>query len=224
MALLIAVAESAQDAAACFNSFLDPVPEISTEITGLMARCLGISSALRTLHTTKEDHRTYHEYDLIYADVLDVRMSLEYTFSDIKRLIGDLGHTGHISRRAAYYQVWREIDSHFYQESRVSLSKRLECNFLFLAQLNHILIDGRPLDEDEYYDLRDFTAEILRTQAPRLDAAFNSLSIGDPGHSCQQAEVVREEKANRNLHTTTGTTLMVATEAKTRGTSIATWV
>lgn len=99
---------------------------------------------------------------------------------------------------------------------------------------------SRPLDEDEYYDLRDFTAEILRTQAPRLDAAFNSLSIGDPGQyrdlpcscdvrlircsSCQQAEVVREEKANRNLHTTTGTTLMVATEAKTRGTSIATWV
>ncbi|KAL8776802.1 MAG: hypothetical protein Q9194_002935 [Teloschistes cf. exilis] len=139
---LIAVAESAREVAVGFNKFLDPVPEISTEITALMSECYAISSELQKLDNAKEDQRYYHDYNYIYTDVLCVRQSLECTFDDIIRLFGALGRPGHISRRAAYHQVWREIDSHFYQESGFPLCKRLEYNRLFLKQLNSILNDG----------------------------------------------------------------------------------
>ncbi|KAL9584924.1 MAG: hypothetical protein Q9212_001826 [Teloschistes hypoglaucus] len=184
---LIAAAESAQEVAVGFNKFLDPVPEISTEITALMSECYAISSELQKLHIAKEDQRYYHDYNYIYTDVLSVRQSLDSTFGDIIRLFGDLGRPGHISRRAAYHQVWREIDSHFYQESRFSLCKRLEYNRLFLKQLNFILIDGRPLDVEDFYDLRDRTDEILHGQESRLDSAFNNLSLSDPAANRQRS-------------------------------------
>lgn len=150
---LIAVAESAQEVAVGFNKFLDPVPEISTEITALMSECYAISSELHKFHIARDDQRRYYEYDQIYTDVSNVWQSLECTFGDIIRLFGGLGRPGHVSRRAAYHQVWREIDSHFYQESRLSLCKRLEYNRLFLKQLNSILIDGSVLDPSVNMDL-----------------------------------------------------------------------
>lgn len=150
---LIAVAESAREVAVGFNKFLDPVPEISTEITALMSECYAISSELQKLDNAKEDQRYYHDYNYIYTDVLSIRQSLECTFDDIIRLFGALGRPGHISRRAAYHQVWREIDSHFYQESGFSLCRRLEYNRLFLKQLNSILIDGSVLDPSVNMDL-----------------------------------------------------------------------
>lgn len=139
---LIAVAETAQDIAAGFNKFLDPVPEISTEITALISECYAISSALRELNNAKEDPRFAYEFDYVSRDVSTVRQSLEYTFHDVFRLFGGLGRPTHISNRTAYYQVWREIDDHFYEESHSSLCKRLEYNRLYLHEITCILIDG----------------------------------------------------------------------------------
>lgn len=139
---LIAVAEKAQDIAAGFNKFLDPVPEFSTEITGLISECYAISSALRELNNAKEDPRYSYEFDYISTDVLTARLSLDYTFHDAKHLFGGLGRPTYISNRTAYYEVWREIDDHFYQESNCSLLKRLEYNRLYLQELTCILIEG----------------------------------------------------------------------------------
>ncbi|KAL8690451.1 MAG: hypothetical protein Q9218_004105 [Villophora microphyllina] len=184
---LIAVAESAQDIASGFNKFLDPVPEISTEITALISECYAISSALREINTAKDDQRYCHEFDLIYTDVSSVRQSLDYTFRDVLRLFAGLGRTTHISKRAAYNQVWREIDSHFYQESHSSLCKRLEYNRLYLSELTCILIDGRPSDDHIFWDLQDRTAELLRKQEARLESTFNHMSLGDPGANRQRS-------------------------------------
>lgn len=142
---LIAVAESAQDIAVGFNKFLDPVPEFSTEITGLISECYAISSALRELNTAKDDPQYYREYDIIYTDVSTVRTSLDYTFRDVFRLFGGLGRPTHISNRTAYYQVWIEIDDFFYDESHSSLCRRLEYNRQFLQELTCILMEGSEL-------------------------------------------------------------------------------
>lgn len=139
---LIAVAESAQDIASGFNKFLEPLPEISTELTALISECYAISSALREINTAKEDPRYYHDYEFIYNDVAVVRETLDYTFKDVNRLFGGLGRPTHISRRTAFYQVWSEIDDFFYQESNRSLCKRLEASRLFLTELTCILMDG----------------------------------------------------------------------------------
>ncbi|KAL8850332.1 MAG: hypothetical protein Q9221_004747 [Calogaya cf. arnoldii] len=139
---LIAVAESAQDIAAGFNKFLEPLPEISTQITALIAECYAISSALRELNTTKEDPRYYQDFEYVYNDVAVVRETLDYTFKDVTRLFGGLSRPTHISRRTAYHQVWREIADFFYQESNASLCRRLEASRLFLQELTCLLMDG----------------------------------------------------------------------------------
>ncbi|KAL8736963.1 MAG: hypothetical protein Q9181_002159 [Wetmoreana brouardii] len=200
---LIAVAESAQDIAVGFNKFLDPLPEFSTEITGLISECYAISSGLREINTAKDDQRYCSEYDLIYADVITVRQSLDYTFEDVHRLFGGLNRPTHISRRAAYRQVWEEIEEHFYRESRSSLCERLEWNRLYLQELSCLLIKGsvrtfpvtgaiadcfsRPLDDYNYLDLQDRTEELLHKQKLRLESAFNNMALGDPGANRQRS-------------------------------------
>ncbi|KAL8805805.1 MAG: hypothetical protein Q9182_001717 [Xanthomendoza sp. 2 TL-2023] len=139
---LIGAAEDAQDIAAGFNKFLDPVPEFSTEITALISECYAISSALRELSTAKDDLRYYRDFEWIRTNVNIVQESLNYTFHDVRRLFGGLGRTSAISRRTLFYQVWREIDEFFYRESNISLCTRLEDNRLYLAELTCILMDG----------------------------------------------------------------------------------
>ncbi|KAL8837596.1 MAG: hypothetical protein Q9170_002473 [Blastenia crenularia] len=185
---LIAVAEKAQDIAAGFNKFLDPVPEISTEVTGLISECYAISSALRELNTAREDPRYSYDYDGVIRDVHTVRQSLDYTFTDVFRLFGGLGRpASHISNRTLYHQVWREIDDHFYRESRSSLIKRLESNRLYLQDITCILIDGQALSELRYYDLQDQTIALLEKQESRLEATFNNMSLGDAGANRQRS-------------------------------------
>ncbi|KAL8757428.1 MAG: hypothetical protein Q9184_004217, partial [Pyrenodesmia sp. 2 TL-2023] len=184
---LIAVAEQAQDIAAGFNKFLDPVPEFSTEITGLISECYAISSALRELNTAKEDPRYSYDFNYVSTDVLTARLSLDYTFHDVKRLFGGLGRPTYISNRTAYYEIWKEIDDHFYQESHCSLLKRLEYNRLYLQEITCILIEGQPLEEDHYYELRERSMALLEKQELRLEATFNNLSLGDTAANRQRS-------------------------------------
>ncbi|KAL8779205.1 MAG: hypothetical protein Q9213_007051 [Squamulea squamosa] len=180
---LIALAESAQDIASGFNKFLDPLPEISTEITALISECYAISSALRELNTAKEDPRYFQDFEYIYNDVAVVRESLDYTFKDVARLFGGLGRPTHISRRTAFHQVWREIEDFFYQESHASLCRRFEACRLFLTELTRLLIDGLTSDEYNFRDLRDRIELLLEKQDSRLASTLNNLSLGDPGRS-----------------------------------------
>ncbi|KAI4150792.1 MAG: hypothetical protein L6R39_002161 [Caloplaca ligustica] len=188
---LIAVAEKAQDIAAGFNKFIDAVPEISTEVTALISECYAISSALRELNTAKEDPRYAYDYDYISRDVFTVRQSLEYTFHDVSRLFGGLGRPSHISTRTAYYQVWSEIDDHFYLESHSSLCKRLEYNRLYLNEITCILIDGQASNEYKYHELQDRAIALLEKQELRLEAAFNNLSLGDTAAANRQRSFER---------------------------------
>ena len=129
---LIAVAETAQSIAAGLNKFLDPVPECSTEITGLIAECFAISSALRELSNAISDPLFYRSFALIREDVRTVLSSLDHTFYDVGHLFGGLGG-------ATYRQVWREIDLHFQTESRNTLVTRLEYYRNFLIGLTRII-------------------------------------------------------------------------------------
>ncbi|KAL8966947.1 MAG: hypothetical protein Q9197_005699 [Variospora fuerteventurae] len=185
---LIALAEEAQDIAAGFNKFLEPVPEISTEITGLISECYAISSALRELNTAKEDPRYAYDYDYVSRDVLIARQSLKYTFHDVFRLFGGLGRPSYISNRTAYYQVWRDIEDHFYQEAS---------------------------SEYKYQELQDRTMALLGKQELRLEAAFNNLSLGEAVMELlmkdgaelteaiarrQSTKIVRAKEAARTFH------------------------
>ncbi|KAL9002802.1 MAG: hypothetical protein Q9188_004287 [Gyalolechia gomerana] len=141
---LIAVAEDAQDIAACFNKFLDPVPEISVQITRVISECYAISSALRELDSATQNPRYAYDYAYVARDITTVCQSLHYTFSDVSDLFRGLGRPlSHVSNWTLYKQVWREIDDHFYRESNTSLHKRLEHNRLYIDEIFCSLIDGQ---------------------------------------------------------------------------------
>lgn len=160
---LIASAESAQDVAAGLHRFLEPVPESSTEITGLIAECFGVSAALRELGDVIEDARQNRRYATISEDVQLVLRSLDYTFQDVNHLFGGLTRTNHIAQRSGYRQVWRDIEDHFQAESRNTPSMRLEYYKKFLQDLICIMIDGLVM--------------ILDMSDPRSDPSIDHLPI-----------------------------------------------
>lgn len=136
---LIATAETAQDVASGFNKFLEPVSESSIEITGLIAECFAISSALRELSTAAEDPRNTRRYASITEDIRLILRTLEYTFDDVHRLCGGLGRPTYITVSESYRQVWREIETTFQLESRNSLCDRLVYYRRFIRQLISII-------------------------------------------------------------------------------------
>jgi hypothetical protein len=139
---LIASAENAQDIASGFSKFLKPVSENSTEITGLISECFAISSALRELDEAISDPRLQGRRAHVKEDVRILLRSLEYTFKDVHHLFGGLGRTNHISVSAGYRQVWREIETHFHEESRNTLAVRLKFYRRFLEDMIYIIWDG----------------------------------------------------------------------------------
>lgn len=140
---LVATAETAQDVAGAFHKFLDPVAESSAEITGLIAECFAVSSALRELSDAIRDLRQNRRYATISEDVRLVLLSLEYTFKDVSRLCGaGLARSNHITLSSGYRQTWRDIEDYFQEESRNTLSVRLEYYKKFLQHLICIMIEG----------------------------------------------------------------------------------
>ena len=141
---LIAVAETAQDVASGLNKFLDAAAEHSAEIAELIAECFRISSALRKLDFAQEAYAGTREHARINGDINLVRQSLTYTFRDILRLFGGLGPSTVIPG-SAYRRVWGEISVNFYRESGNTLSRRLQWYYIFLQELESILVNGSDI-------------------------------------------------------------------------------
>lgn len=138
---LIAVAEKAQDISAALDKFLGPLDDQSAEITALMAECLATSSALRALDRKIGDFPYHPHYPEISSDLTTVKDSLNYTFADVKRIIGGLGRVGVVTR-AEYRYVWERLCAFFREESGNPLRRRLEIYYTVLEYLSDILTDG----------------------------------------------------------------------------------
>ena len=140
MAGLIAEAETAQDIAAAFNKFLEPVSEYGAEVTALIAELFGISSACRDLSMVVNDPRNQRRKDAIGDDYRTVMMSMEYTFNDINRFFGDIDRPIYFSKREAYRGVWRDIAIHCENENEAGLLERLIWYKDFLNYLKHVVL------------------------------------------------------------------------------------
>ena len=139
------VAEAAQDVAAGFNKFLGPVPESKADLTALIAKCFEVSSSLHNLAKAVEDTRGLATYARISDDVRDVAYSLNYTFKDVRQIVGE-GLAGaknvKLSLSTPYRRVWRSIIDYFQRESGNMLIQRLEYCRRLLLDLADILHEG----------------------------------------------------------------------------------
>lgn len=178
MAGLIAKAETAQDIAAAFNKFLEPVSDSSTEITGLIAELFAISSAARELSNACLDPRYRGRNLLVEEDTRTVLLSIEYTFNDINRLFGDLDRPVYITNREAYRGVWKSIINHFQDESSGPLVQRLESYRRFLLDLAETIQGSvyleRIIIDHTFHHLTGVTDSARGEGLPNYDIASKS--------------------------------------------------
>lgn len=127
-------ADNAEDVAAGFRMFRDPLPEHATEITGLIADLYAISVSLKCLDDFASNRAYHHTLPHVQPDLELVGTSLKYTLEDIVDFFGDLEtHRG--PNREVFKRTWLNLCSYFLEESKDSLSTRLIKYKTFLNEL-----------------------------------------------------------------------------------------
>ncbi|MCJ1282504.1 hypothetical protein MMC26_001827 [Xylographa opegraphella] len=178
VASLTASSETAQDIAAAFMKFQDPVFEQATEITALISELFAISSALLELKTANNDPSHYRRRGRIESEQYTAVLSLEHTFKDVQRLFGGLARQFYNSAREAYQAVWQNIQDHFLDEGGFPLVRRFEYYRMFLVDIIAI-IEGYSASGG-YRDNKYHVEKILRIQEAGLPVDFSNMAIGTP--------------------------------------------
>ncbi|KAI9374685.1 hypothetical protein BJX61DRAFT_274704 [Aspergillus egyptiacus] len=174
MALSV-TANLAEEVAAGFRPFREPLPEHATEITGLIADLFAISTSLKALEDLSQ-HREYRSvFHVARSDVELVKASLHYTLDDVVDFFGDLDRRRG-SRRSAHKRIWDNMCSFFSDESGDSLAIRLAKYKSFLKELEDLIKDARP---DLLYmsRLREAFKELLAQQDARLAMRLGAMSV-----------------------------------------------
>ncbi|RDW86556.1 uncharacterized protein DSM5745_03198 [Aspergillus mulundensis] len=172
----------AEEVAAGLRRFRDPLPEHSTEITGLIADLFTISTSLKTL----EDLSLHHHYGAIFnvarSDVDLVSASLQYTLDDIVDFFGDIDSRRGSTNRNAYKRTWVAMSRFFQEESGYSLPRRLANYKSFLKELEDLISEAGP-DYLFMSRLREEFQELLVKQDGRLTRRIGAMSVSSSSSS-----------------------------------------
>ncbi|MCJ1250241.1 hypothetical protein MMC30_007467 [Trapelia coarctata] len=180
---LTAYSKTAEDIAAALLVFKEPVSNRATEITALISELFAISSALLELDTAQRDHPYHRLRREVEDDQRTAILSLDYTFRNVRRLLGDLGNPIYRSARESYQGVWHALERHFLQQADNALVQRLEYYRRFLLELGAI-VQGYPPSRD-MGDIRYRIEKLLQRQeddeaANALVEGFGDMAIGAP--------------------------------------------
>ncbi|KAJ5588876.1 hypothetical protein N7537_011554 [Penicillium hordei] len=132
--------QSADDVAAGFSAFRDPLPEHVGEITSLMSELYAISSSMSTLERLAEDPRNRRYFDMIKSDLNVVQASFTYTIEDI----GDIfrGLDGPDASSARYKRTWVIMSRFFWDQSNYTLATRLAKYKTVFKEFNDLVREG----------------------------------------------------------------------------------
>lgn len=130
-------ADNAEDVAAGFRMFREPLPEHATEITGLIAELYAISSSLNTLEDLTRHPLYRQNFPIVRPDLELVRTSLKCTLEDIVDFFGDLEVHRRVDREI-YKRTWLDLCDFFRNESRDSLATRLAKYRAFLKEVEDL--------------------------------------------------------------------------------------
>lgn len=131
-------ADNAEDVAAGFRLFRDPLPEHATEITSLIADLYAISTSLKNLEDLARNRNYRRNLHAVQPDLELVRASLKYTLEDVVDFFGDL-EARRGSSREVYKRTWVDLCTFFREESHDSLSTRLAKYKAFLSDLEALM-------------------------------------------------------------------------------------
>ncbi|PKY08365.1 hypothetical protein P168DRAFT_246889 [Aspergillus campestris IBT 28561] len=165
-------ADNAEDVAAGFRLFREPLPEYSADITSLIADFYTISSSLNRLDDLTKNRQHRHNVALAHADLDLVSSSLKCTLEDIVDFFGDLEERK-VPNRDVYKRTWLQLCAFFRAESQDSLSTRLAKYRAFLNELEDY-IKGKYTDTPLMIGLRNGLKALRIQQNNRLAAAHLS--------------------------------------------------
>lgn len=210
-------ADNAEDVAAGFRMFRDPLPEYATEITGLIADLYAISVSLKFLADFASNRAYRHTLHHVQSDLELVGTSLKYTLEDIVDFFGDL-ETRHGPHREVFKRTWLNLCSYFQEESKDSLSTRLIKYKTFLNELQdefkEYVCPGfpeLPYSFDSWFHSKDSDARLTarlrsnikslllqqESQNARLVPRLGALTMGGSSGS-EPSSPVSERRRPRN--------------------------
>ncbi|CAI7635461.1 unnamed protein product [Penicillium glandicola] len=177
MALALRAArESADEIAAGFYAFREPLPEHVGEITSLMSELYAISSSLTTLEHLAGDSRNRRYFTQIKPDLNVVQASYTYTIEDIGEFFRGLG--GADASPASYKRTWVIMSRFFWDESHHTLSTRLAQYKTVFKEFNDF-----ARERDGHYrspilaSLINGFKVLLSTQDGRFAARFEGMTL-----------------------------------------------
>ena len=136
--LLQRIAETATAVGQGFNNFTAHLPATAAEITDLISKCFGVSSRCQELAFSIRDLRYEDQFLRYKREVQEIAGSLEITFRDTKRIIGEEIFEARERRcgpQEQYRHAWSALGAHFEEESGNRLGRRLEYYYVFLGGL-----------------------------------------------------------------------------------------
>ncbi|KAJ6143311.1 hypothetical protein N7471_002764 [Penicillium samsonianum] len=185
--------QSADDVAAGFYAFRDPLPEHVGEITSLMSELYAISSSLTTLERLADDPRNRRYFDMIKPDLNVVQASFTYTIEDI----GDIlrGLDGADGSPARYKRTWVIMSRFFWDQSNYTLATRLAKYKTVFKEFNDLVRDGHYTSSLLVGLVNGFKS-LLSIQDGRFAARFEGMTLrpndSPTGHRASPPSPVRE--------------------------------
>ncbi|KAJ5257756.1 hypothetical protein N7505_001988 [Penicillium chrysogenum] len=166
--------QSADDVAAGFYVFRDPLPEHVGDITSLMSELYAISSSLSTLERLAEDPRKRRYFELIKPDLNVVQASFAYTIEDI----GDIfrGLDGPDASPARYKRTWVILSRFFWDQSNYTLATRLAKYKTVFKEFNDLLKNDHYTSSLLVGLVNGFKV-LLSIQDSRFAARFDGMTL-----------------------------------------------
>ncbi|KAJ5861713.1 uncharacterized protein N7529_009023 [Penicillium soppii] len=191
-------AVNAEEVAAGFTTFRDPLPEHAAEVTSLIADLYSISSLFASLDALYLDIRYRRNFSLIQPDLELVRISLKYTLEDIFGFFRSLD--GGKSSPAHYKRTWKNIHEFFWNESHYSLATRLAKFRTMLRELTELARDGYQ-DSPILPGLRNGMKSLLAVQERRIAQQLERMSLNrspsSSGNAAEPPSPVDDRKTSR---------------------------
>ncbi|KAL3464423.1 hypothetical protein BJX64DRAFT_96561 [Aspergillus heterothallicus] len=189
----------AEEVAAGFRRFREPLPEHATEITGLIGDLYQISSSLKTLEDLSVDRRYRLNLPFARPDLDLASASLQYTLDDIVDYFGHL-EGRRASSRDIHKRIWVSMGRFIMDESAETLAIRLAKYKVFLNELEDYIKDNNP-DQGHMSRLREGFKELLVQQDSRLAMRLGGMSLSSPSSSSSNSTTPSSPASDRKPRT-----------------------
>ncbi|MCJ1380867.1 hypothetical protein MMC17_003976 [Xylographa soralifera] len=193
---LISSSELAKEIAYALNNFHKGVPLANSEITLSTNMLYRVRMMLDQIVEAGRLQEPY--YPVCYGNEWEqaVLSSLGFMLQDIKRLLGDFGHTGYSGTEDSYQGVWGKMTDHFAITSSKTLAGRLEQYATWLLSVLYFSAAEAPALDENHLRLEKIILDEKADREHRKMLGFHYESNITKNHAllADKAELEKKER------------------------------